>query len=297
MRIAVLVNQGSGAVAAGKLRAEDLRRSFLDEGTEAEVQVIPGERITEAARAAVAAGAEAVIAGGGDGTVRSVAVALAGGSVPLGVLPLGTLNHFARDLGMPTDIAEAVRLIPHGEVRALDVGEVNGEVFVNNSLLGFYPPIVKVRDRERRELNRGKWLAAASALLKVLPKLPSLHVRVKADGHVSDWKTHFVFVGNNEYEMNAFNCGARSRFDRGDLYLYIAKTPSRLGLVGLAFLSLVRDLAQTDHFARWCLAEFTVESHKRVLPVYLDGEVLTLRPPLRYRTRPKDLRVIVPPTV
>jgi diacylglycerol kinase family enzyme len=137
-------------------------------------------------------------------------------------------------------------------------------------------------------------VATASALLKVLPKLPSLHVQVKADGHVSDWKTHFVFVGNNEYEMNVFSYGARSRFDRGDLYLYIAKTPSRLGLVGLAFLSLVRDLAQTEHFVRWCLADFTVETHKRTLPVYLDGEVLTMRPPLRYRTRPRALKVIMP---
>jgi diacylglycerol kinase family enzyme len=296
MRIAVLVNQGSRTVAADGLRAEDLRRWFLEEGTEADVQVIPGERIAEAARSALAAGAEAVIAGGGDGTVRSVAGVLAGGSVPLGVLPLGTFNHFARDLGIPTDLEAAVRLIPHGEVRALDVGEVNGEVFVNNSLLGFYPPIVKARDRERRELDRGKWLATASALLKVLPKLPSLHVRVKADGRVSDWRTHFVFVGNNEYEMSAFSSGARSRFDRGDLYLYIAKTPTRLGLMGLALLSLVRgDLAHTDHFVRWCLSDFAVETRKAKLPVYLDGEVLTMQPPLRYRTRPRALRVILPP--
>jgi diacylglycerol kinase family enzyme len=295
MRIAVLVNRGAGAVAAGRLRAEDLRRWFLEEGTEAEVEILPGERIGEAARTAVTTGAEVVVAGGGDGTVRTLAEVLAGGPVPLGVVPLGTLNHFARDLGIPTDVAEAVRLIPRGQVRALDVGEVNGEVFVNNSLLGFYPPIVKVRDRERRELDRGKWLATASALLKVLPKLPSLHVRVRADGHVSDWRTHFVFVGNNEYEMSAFNYGARTRFDRGDLYLYIAKTPSRLGLVGLAFHGLLRDVAQTDRFARWCLSEFTVETRKSVLPVYLDGEVLTMRPPLRYRTRPRDLRVILPP--
>jgi diacylglycerol kinase family enzyme len=295
MRIAVLVNRGAGAVATGRLRADDLRRWFLEQRTEAEVEILPGERIGEAARAAVTAGADVVVAGGGDGTVRTVAGVLAGGPVPLGVIPLGTLNHFARDLGVPTDVAEAVRLIPRGQVRALDVGEVNGEIFVNNSLLGFYPPIVKVRDRERRELDRGKWLAAASALVKVLPKLPSLHVRVKTEGHVSDWRTHFVFVGNNQYEMNAFSYGARSRFDRGDLYLYIAKTPSRLGLVGLAFLGLVRDVAQTEHFARWCLSEFTVETRKSVLPVYLDGEVLMMRPPLRYRTRPRDLRVILSP--
>jgi len=293
MRITVLVNRGAGSVASGQVSAEGLRQSFLEEGTAADVQVIPGERIAAAAREAVAAGADAVVAGGGDGTIRSVAGVLAGGPVPLGVLPLGTLNHFAQDLGIPTDLAAAVRLIPRGEVRSLDVGEVNGEVFINNSVLGFYPPVVKLRDRERRELNRGKWLATASAMLKVLPKLPSLHVRIKVEGLASDWRTRFVFVGNNEYEMSAFSYGARRRFD-SDLYLYISKTSTRLGLVGLILLGIVRNVAQTEHFQRWCLPEFTVETRKKILPVYLDGEVTSLRPPLHYRTRPQDLRVIVP---
>ncbi|HEV8579491.1 MAG TPA: diacylglycerol kinase family protein [Thermoanaerobaculia bacterium] len=295
MRIAVIVNQGAGAVAAGRVSTEGLRRSFLGMGTDAEVQVIPGEGISEAARAAVAAGVDAVVAGGGDGTVRSVAAVLAGGPVPLGVLPLGTLNHFARDLRIPTELEEAIRLIPRGEVRALDLGEVNGEVFVNNSELGFYPPVVRLRDRERRELDRGKWLATASALLKVLPGLHSLHVRVQADGQVTDWRTHFIFVGNNEYEMSAFSYGARHRFDSGSLYLYIAKTNTRLGIVGLVLLGLFKDVARTDHFERWCLPEFTVETRMTTLPVYFDGEVRVMRPPLRYRTRPLDLRVVVPP--
>jgi diacylglycerol kinase family enzyme len=297
MKIAVIVNRGAGSVATGQVSEESLRRSFLEVGTDAEVQVIPGERITEAARAAVAAGADAVVAGGGDGTIRSVAAALASGPVPLGVLPLGTLNHFARDLKIPTDLGEAVRLIPRGEVRALDLGEVNGEVFVNNSELGFYPPVVEARDRQRRELARGKWLATASALFKVLPELHSLHVRVKADGQATDWRSHFVFVGNNEYEMSAFSYGARHRFDSGDLYLYIAKTRTRLGIVGLVLLGLFKDVAKTDHFERWCLPEFTVESRRKNLPVYFDGEVVLMRPPLHYRTRPRDLRVIVPPAV
>ena len=213
----------------------------------------------------------------------------------MGVLPLGTLNHFARDLGIPTDLDEAVRLIPNGKVRALDVGDVNGEIFVNNSVLGFYPPVVKVRDWERREFGRNKWLATVSALFKVLPKIPFLHVHVKADGFEARRKTRFLFVGNNEYIMRAFNFGARERFDSGDLYLYIARTPSRFGLAGLALLSLVRDLKLTRGFDSWCLPEFTVGTRLKAIPVYLDGEVTSMKPPLRYRTRPRDLKVILPP--
>jgi len=295
MRIAVIVNRGAGSVVSGDLSADKLRQMFLEGGTEADVHVIPGEEICDTARAAVAGGAEVVVAGGGDGTIRAVASVLAGGPVPMGVLPLGTLNHFARDLRIPTDLAEAVSLIPKGVVKALDLGEVNGEIFVNNSVLGFYPPVVKVRDRERREFDRNKWLATISALFKVLPKVSSLRVHVKAEGLEAHRKTRFLFVGNNEYAMRAFNFGARDRFDTGDLYLYIARTPSRFGLAGLALLSLVRDLKLTRGFDRWCLPEFTVETHSKAVPVYLDGEVTTMTPPLAYRTRPHDLKVILPP--
>lgn len=294
MRVVAIVNRGAGSVLGGKVDADELGVLFRAAGVEAEVLFLPGESIVEAAREAVASGADTVVAGGGDGTIRSVASVLVGGSVPLGVLPLGTLNHFARDLHIPVDLAEAVRLILRGTPKALDVGEVNGEIFVNNSMLGLYPPIVRVRDRERRNLSRGKWAATFSAALKVLPRLPLLHVRVKGEDLSIDRATRFVFIGNNEYEMKAFTYGARSRFDSGDLYLYIAKSRSRLGLIGLALLGLVLDVKRTQSFDRWCLPEFTIDVHKRALLVYMDGEVTLLAPPLYYRVRPRSLPVILP---
>jgi diacylglycerol kinase family enzyme len=295
MKITVLVNRGSGTVVNQGLTAESLRETFQKAGTEADVRLIPGEEICDAAREAVANGAEAVVAGGGDGTIRAVASVLVGGKVPLGVLPVGTLNHFARDLGIPTDLEAAARMIPEGQVRSLDVGEVNGEIFINNSGLGFYPPVVKVRDQERRELDRNKWVATISALFKVLPKMHTLHLRIKADGIEVRRMTRFVFVGNNEYQMSAFNYGARDRFDSGDLYLYISKSRTRLALVGVALLGLFRDVTRTGHFDSFRLPEFTVETERKALPVYLDGEVTVITPPLHYRVRPCALPVILPP--
>src|SRR4029079_7667857 len=102
MRVTVLVNRRSGAVRKQKVTAESLREMFQKAGTEADVRLLPGEELCDAARQAVKAGTEAVVAGGGDGTIRAVASVLAGGEVPLGVLPLGTLNHFAKDLKIPT---------------------------------------------------------------------------------------------------------------------------------------------------------------------------------------------------
>ena len=294
MRVSAIVNSGAGSGRAGEIDAEELRGLFRDAGIEADVRLVPGDQVDETAAEAVRSGVDAVVAGGGDGTIRAVAARLAGGPIPLGVLPVGTLNHFARDLGIPLELPEAVRLIKEGTVRKLDVGEVNGEIFVNNSVLGFYPPVVKVRDREREEKQRGKWTATLSALVKVLPRHPLLRLRIRIAGRELERKTLFVFIGNNEYEMSAFSYGARSRFDSGNLYLYVAHNKGRLDLLWLLLLSLFRDVKGTGRIDCQAAPELTIEMPQRSLPVYLDGEVKVLETPLRYRNRVRDLGVILP---
>jgi diacylglycerol kinase family enzyme len=297
MKVTVLVNRGSGTVKKKRLTAESLRELFQKAGTEAEVRLIPGGEIIDAARDAVKAGTGAVVAGGGDGTVRAVASALVDGEVPLGVLPLGTLNHFAGDLKIPDDLEKAARVIAGGQVRKLDVGEVNGEIFLNNSSLGFYPPIVQARDQEMRRSKHNKWVAMAIATFKLLPRLRSLHVRISSGDWKVDRKTQVLFVGNNEYKLNAFDHGAPDRTeDSGNLYLYLTRSRSRLGLVGLALAGLVRDIKRAESVEDWRLPDFRIEvRHQRAIPVAFDGEVSVLRSPLQYRTRPRALPVILPP--
>jgi diacylglycerol kinase family enzyme len=295
MRVAAIINSAAGSVSGGGVDAGTLSDLFRKSGLEPDIRFVPGEQAADAARDAVSGGAEIVAAGGGDGTIRAVASALVGGDVPLGVIPLGTLNHFARDLGIPVELPAAVALLAHGSVRALDVGEVNGEIFVNNSVLGFYPPIVKVRDRLRRVRDLGKWAATAVALLKVAPHIPTLRVRVTAEGRSIVRKTRFVFIGNNEYELNMFTYSARSRLEEsGYLYLYVARAQSRFGLVGMALLGLVRDLKKMRGFDCWSVPELSIETDRKALSVYLDGEVIVLETPLHYRTRERALRVVLP---
>lgn len=294
MRVMAIVNSGAGSGSAGELDVDELRRLFRDAGMEADVRIVPGDRIGEAADEAARSGVDALVAGGGDGTIRAVAARLAGGPIPLGVLPVGTLNHFARDLGIPVDLPGAVRVIAQGTVHGLDVGEVNGEIFVNNSVLGFYPPVVKVRDRERQEMQRSKWAATISAAFKVLPRHPPLRIRVRTGEQDLVRETLFAFIGNNEYEMSAFSYGARSRLDSGNLYLYIAKIRDGFDLAGLLLLSLFRDVKATDRLDCLSAPELTIELEQRTVPVYLDGEVTVLETPLRYRNRVRDLRVILP---
>ena len=296
MRITVLVNRGSGTVKRERMTAESLREMFQKAGAEADVRLIPGEQVVDAARAAVKARVDAVVAGGGDGTIRGVASVLAGGEIPLGVLPLGTLNHFATNLKIPSDLEAAVRLVCEGEVRALDVGEVNGEIFLNNSSLGFYPPIVQARDQEMRRYKHGKWVAMAIATFKLLPRFSSLRVRISAGDWQVERRTEVLFVGTSEYQMSLLAHGAPNRLESdGHLYVYLARSRSRLGLVGLALAGLVRDVKQTRSVEDWYLPDFKVEIRKkRSVPVAFDGEVSTMKSPLLYRKRVGDLRVILP---
>jgi len=295
MRAIVLLNRAAGAVVSGDLTPDSIAAAFAAAGVEAEVPLIPPGGMDARAKAAAREGYDAVVAAGGDGTVRCVAAALADSGIPLGVLPLGTLNHFAKDLGIPADLEGAARVVGAGAVRALDLGSVNGETFVNNAVLGFYPPVVEARDRERRRRGLNKWLAAAWALARVLPRVPALGVAVEVEGERVHRRTRLVFVGNNEYEMNVFTAGARNRFDSGELYLYVADCPDRLSLLGLALYALVRDARRSPRFESWTAPEFTIESSRRRLSAVLDGEVVHLAPPLAFRNRPRALRVIVPP--
>jgi diacylglycerol kinase family enzyme len=137
----------------------------------------------------------------------------------------------------------------------------------------------------------------AIATFKLLPKLHSLHVRISSGDWQIDRKTQVLFVGNNEYKLSAFDHSAPGRTeDSGNLYLYLTRSRSRLGLVGLALAGLVRDVKRAESVEDWRLPEFKVEvRHKRAIPVAFDGEVSMLRSPLQYRTRPRALPVILPP--
>lgn len=235
-----------------------------------------------------------VVAAGGDGTVNAVAAELVGTGRTLGVLPLGTLNHFAKDLGLPLDLEEAVQTVAHGRVAKVDVGEVNGRVFVNNSGLGIYPQVVAGREAEQERRGTGKWAAFARATLHAFRRYPFLSLRVHLEGEERLLKTAFVFVGNNEYEVTGMNLGKRACLNSGRLGFYVANRTGRFGLLRLAFRALVGRLNQARDFEAFCIDEARIESKKHSLLVSTDGEVTRMALPLHYRIRPGALRVLVP---
>lgn len=294
MKAGVVIN-GSAGSGHDQQVAHSLRDKFGAAGLDATVTLAhDGAGIARAARAALDDGVSIVIGGGGDGTINAVASVLAGTGVPCGVLPLGTLNHFAKDIGMPMALDEAVRAIAAGRRVQVDVGEVNGRIFLNNSGLGLYPDIVREREKQQRRLGRGKWPSAVWASISALRRYPFLSVRLMVDGQRLARRTPFVFVGNNEYAMQGLSIGARACLDAGVLSLYVAQRPGRLGLLRFALRALMGTLAQERDFDVLLAPEMEIVTRRRRIRVATDGEVSLMQTPLRYRVRPGALTVIVP---
>lgn len=292
--VSVFVNASAGTGSSPEY-AEALGSKFLAVGLRAEIECVrPGTDLISSVKRVVAGGADIVVAGGGDGTVSAVASCLVGTDTLMGVLPMGTLNHFAKDLGIPLGEDDAVANIAYGRAQSVDVGEVNARTFINNSSLGLYPDIVRERERRQRRLGYGKWRALLEASIAAARRYPLLSLQIDLAGKVYERRTPFVFVGNNQYTMEGFDIGERPSLDEGKLALYVTQRTGRFGLLHLAMLALFRRLDQARDFDAVCTQEFTVNSHHRVLQVATDGEVATMETPLRYRVRPGALRVIGP---
>lgn len=295
---AVIINAASGAGDKEEVR-ERLTEFFKSRDSKARILFArEGAEIETLARQAVSEGCCPIVAGGGDGTINAVASHVVGTDRALGVLPLGTLNHFAKDIHVPLGLEDAARVCLEGREALVDVGEVNGRIFLNNSSLGLYPSIVRERERLQQRLGHGKWRAFFWASLTVLKRYPFLNVRLSTDERALVRSSPFIFIGNNEYEMENFNIGSRACIDKGQLSLYIAHRTGRLGLIRLAFRALFGGLRNEEDFDALCTQEIWIQTIRpRTLRVATDGEVTNLQTPLHYRVRPGALRVLVPRTV
>jgi diacylglycerol kinase family enzyme len=284
-------SSGSGDCAEAARKVEEILSAA---GREARITIASeGNRLREAAERAVADGCDALIAGGGDGTINLAASVLVDRDIPLGVLPLGTLNHFAKDLGIPLELEDAVRVILDGVTCRVDVGEVNGRVFLNNSSLGVYPAVVRLRERHQAS-GLGKWVAALWASLTVLRRNPFMAVRLVVHDEATVRRTPFVLVGNNEYRMVGLQAGTRDSLTRRQIAVYVLNADRRIGLLRLAWQVLLQGVDQVKELDELTVAEATIETRRRWLPVALDGEVVVLDSPLEYRSRPSALNVYVP---
>jgi diacylglycerol kinase family enzyme len=288
-----ILNSSSGSHPGPELR-EKLSRILAENGTQARILLASsGAEVLELARRAVKENSEVIVAGGGDGTVNAVANELMGSSITLGVLPLGTFNHFAKDLHIPQDLEGAVRNLFTGRAVPVDVGEVNGRIFLNNSSLGIYPRIVRQREEQQKK-GRHKWVAFVQACFSVLRHYSLLRVRLSVDGKELSRKTPLVFIGNNKYEIEGLKIGERKRIDAGELLLLVANRDGRRDLVKMAFLAFLGRLQKAGDLDVLMTKQLSIERRRRHASVSTDGEVRKMNTPLNYLIRPGALRVIVP---
>lgn len=292
--IEVIINASGGSFVAGETE-QLLADLFAASGIEVNLRLArSGDQIELFAKAAVDSDAEVVLAGGGDGTISSVAGVVAASGKTFGVLPLGTLNNFSKDLNIPQDIAEAIRVIAEGKTAEIDLAEVNGRKFINNSSIGLYPRIVRKRDQHQQRLGYGKWRAAFWAAISIFRISPFLKVEILVDGKLFVRKTPFVFVGNNEYEMEIYNIGRRPKLDKGRLSIYFLHRGGRLGVIMLLLRTITGTVRQWRDFEEVLTDSIRIGTRRKRMQVAFDGEVASVEMPLQYRILPKALRVIVP---
>jgi diacylglycerol kinase family enzyme len=286
MAILALVNSRSGAAAKAK--------AALMEAGAFEVRVVEPQRLADAIQGAVADGRGRVVVAGGDGSIATAARALVGTGVELAIVPAGTLNHFARDLGIPADAPSACEVAADQTVTACaDVGYVNGRLFLNTSSVGAYVKLVRTRERLERRL--GYKISSAAAAVRVFLGLPQFDVELEVEGVARRYRTPIVFVGVGERELRLPTLGKRAPNGRRGLHVMIVRGRTRAGLLALAFNAVARGVRHVARTPK--LDSFIVDRCRVVLrrrgPVAVDGEIVQLETPLEYEVRRDALKVVV----
>lgn len=296
MRLALVINHSAGTFRRLALEptVDAIAAALRDGGHQVEV-VVCGRRDLAEALSALAQNPDmdAVMVGGGDGTALTAILAGLGQTKPLGILPLGTLNLLARDLGLPLDPVEAATILAKGRSAAIDLAEVNGLPFAIWASLGMHPWIVHRRDKLQRGGLR-KWPAFALAALRAFRRYPLVRVTLSVAGELTTVTTPLLIISNNAWREQPLPL-TREALDRGELVVHVAKVNSRLGLLWLAINALFGFWRIGRLLDTFKAEEVRVISRKGRVMVSLDGEVTVLRSPLVFRLRPKALTVLMPP--
>ena len=292
--VKVLWNSRSGWDEGAK-DAETVREILSRGGNDVEIRKIhKGDDIIGQCRDCLESGAQVFVAAGGDGTVNAVASAIVNTNAALGVIPSGTLNHFARDL----NAGEAAEELVNGHEVTVDVGSVNGHVFINNSVIGLYPVYRTAREAlERKVLGKsriGQFFAVVGGIARVFWRLPHLRLRLVLDGRERELKTPFVLIANNEHELESWNVGRRTSLSEGKLWVYALRSCSRRKLLWFFLSFMLQRFRREDAFEVFKVSALSIHSRRNRLGVGVDGEIVKMQTPLEYRSLPSSLRVIAP---
>lgn len=299
--LAVVMN-----VHAGPLDS-DQRRAFVQQALHHAARpyrlwpVEHGEGLDKAVREAsdwAAARGGALVAAGGDGTLNAVAQAAHAEGRPLGVLPQGTFNYFARAHGIPVTLEASLANLLRGRPRPVQVGQVNGRVFLVNASLGLYPQVLQDREAFKRQWGRYRINAALSALFTVLREHRQLTLELAMEGRQTRVRSTTLFIGNNPLQLQQLGLPMAELVGHGVLGAVMVRPLGRLGLLALVMRGALGRLAQADATVDFAFGVLTVQSvgrRRKPVRVAVDGELLHLMPPLRFEVAARPLHLLLPP--
>jgi diacylglycerol kinase family enzyme len=294
----IILNASSGHREAGDTQAI-ISRVMREAGREHHLRLVenPGD-LAAIARTAVADASQAggaVVVAGGDGTINTVANAVLASACPFGVLPSGTFNYFGRTHGIPEDPEQAVRLLLTASPQPVQVGLVNDRLFLVNASLGLYPTLLEDREAWKKQYGRSRMVALWAALASVAGARRQLRLQLNKDGEVSHWRTPTLFVGNNKLQLQQIGMAEADALDAGFL---VAIAPRAVGSVALLWLALrgaLGTLGEAANVRSFALRELEVRRsvrRSRTIKVAVDGEILRLQEPLRFRVSPRPLHLL-----
>jgi diacylglycerol kinase family enzyme len=285
----MFLNPSSGA-ARNELAA--LEDSARDGGLEV-IRLTRQLDVGDIVRQHIQRGRGLFVAAGGDGTINGVIQALVNTDAILGVIPVGTFNHFARDLGLPLDWRTALDVAISGTTRQVDAARVNERFFVNNVSMGLYPELVARREEKGRDYSR--WKARAYAVVATLQKYPHVSVTVETEHHQEVVRTHILMVSNNSYDLSRIGIQTpRSTLEEGRLTIYWLPHLPRLALMRFIAHFLAGRVREAPGFRSFRTARAKMHSSRPRLNLGIDGEVFTMDTPLIITIVPKSLLVRVP---
>ncbi len=285
-RLPAYLNTKSGSVDAA-------REALSAEGFE--LQEFEPEELVDHFRDAVKRGVPRIVVAGGDGTIAAAAAAAARSNTELAVLPGGTLNHFAKDNGIPTDLAEAAKVAAGTTLATVDLGYLGDNVFLNTSSIGLYVKFVRVREQLEKRL--GYRMASMFAAFQMLSDLRMMAVKVEIDGKEQIYRTPLVFIGVSERELQLPTLGSRVENGRRGLHVMVVRgrRPARLFALALAAVSRgTKEVARTPHFESFIADKVSIDLNRPSTIVALDGELHRMETPLEYRVERDALKLVVP---
>jgi diacylglycerol kinase family enzyme len=272
-------------------RSAGAAREALNAAGGFDVREVAPETLAAEVRRAISQGAQRVLVAGGDGSIGSAANVLSGTGVELAILPCGTLNHLAKDLGLPLDLADAAHVAAIGTATPVDAAIVNDQIFLNTSSVGAYVSFVRARERLERKL--GYRIASLIAGVRMLFHMPTFNISLDADGRRRDYVTPLVFIGVGERELQFPALGARVENGRTGLHVLVVRERSggRAFTLGLAAAARgVKAVSWTPALDSFIVDSCTIRPH--VPRIGLDGEIVAVSSPREYRHVAGGLRVV-----